>query len=66
MAKLSQQLPVWREQPDAPVVLRFLGTTSSSASTRDMLHSLCQQLNEFKGDQKEDEEDIPNVRILYN
>ena len=58
MAKLSQEIPKWREIPEVPVIMRFLGTTSSSATTRDMLGSLCAQISKLR----QDDAELPSVR----
>ncbi len=47
-------------ESSAPVVLRFLGTTGQSTTTRELLRSLCQQLQKINGEEP-DEHSIPKV-----
>ena len=57
MAKLAASM--WSSTGN-PVVLRFLGTTGQSTTTRELLRSLCQQIQAINGyDDK-----VPTVRIL--
>ena len=57
MAKLAATI---KDSTRNPVVLRFLGTTGQSTTTRELLRSLCQQIQAINGY----DDEVPTVRIV--
>ena len=49
MAKVSSLLPEWLGAKDARVIVRFLGTSTESSTTKDLLISLCAQIHRLNG-----------------
>lgn len=66
MAKLAEEIPIWRDMAASFVVMRFLGTTSASSTTRDMLYSLCSQIQTLQHSTSETPYEIPRVCIMIS
>lgn len=54
MAKLASSVKEWIGDPQATLVLRFIGTTANSFAIRDLLKSICVQLYKATGHQMEE------------
>ena len=66
MAKVASLLPAWLDDgqdEDIKIILRFLGTSTSSSTTKELLKSLCSQIHQINGD-KDRIESIPTVSLL--
>ncbi len=62
MAKLVELIPDWLGSAgSAPTLVRFCGTTGHSSNTRQLLTSLCRQINALSGSNKE----IPEVPQIH-
>ena len=48
LAKLVEEIPKWLDN-EAPAVLRFIGTTSKSSTTKELVISVCQQIEKLVG-----------------
>ena len=55
MAKVASLLPAWLDDgqdEDIKIILRFLGTSTSSSTTKELLKSLCSQIHHINGNKR--------------